>query len=284
MKRILFPTDFSEVANNAFVHAIEFAKTVEGELIVLHSYDLPPIDDQFFPENFTEVYDSLELAQFDLFKDEIPKLRDIMEKHEAEHIKMTHRLMEGELAANIKKLVQEDKIDFVVMGTSGATEWEAFFAGSNSGSVVLGLEVPMLCIPEGVQFKKIYTIGFNTHFRAKDKKALFTILEIAKKIKAHIKCLYIKTSNSDVDVATIEQWEAEFSKEPIEFFVIQSDEIKQVMLDFVASQEIDVLSMLVYKKTLFEDLFIPVYAKKTASDIAVPILVIHALESAKPNI
>nr|MBP8885853.1 universal stress protein [Flavobacterium sp.] len=33
MKKILFPTDFSEVATNAFVHALEFAKIVQAELV-----------------------------------------------------------------------------------------------------------------------------------------------------------------------------------------------------------------------------------------------------------
>jgi hypothetical protein len=32
--------------------------------------------------------------------------------------------MEGDLIENIKKIV-EDKIDFVVMGTSGVTDWDA---------------------------------------------------------------------------------------------------------------------------------------------------------------
>jgi nucleotide-binding universal stress UspA family protein len=70
MKRILFPTDFSEAATNAFVHALAFAKNNQGELILLHSYPLP-IDDQFFPENFKMVYDTVELTEFDMFKEEV---------------------------------------------------------------------------------------------------------------------------------------------------------------------------------------------------------------------
>src|SRR6187402_500941 len=127
MKRILFPTDFSEVATNAFEYALEFANKVQGELMVLHSYDLIPMDDQFFPENFNEIYDSVELANFEQLKEEVPKLRAIMEKHQMEHIKMTHRLMEGDLTANIKKSIQEDQIDYLVMGTSDVSEWEALF-------------------------------------------------------------------------------------------------------------------------------------------------------------
>ena len=64
MKKILFPTDFSEVANNAFVHALEFAKMVHGELVLLHSFELPIYDNQFFPENYAAIYDSVELSEF----------------------------------------------------------------------------------------------------------------------------------------------------------------------------------------------------------------------------
>jgi nucleotide-binding universal stress UspA family protein len=275
MKKILFPTDFSEVATNAFVHALEFAKIVQGELILLHTFELPVFDNQFFPENYAVIYDSLELARFDVFKDEIPKLRAIAEERHLDKIKMSHRLMDGELLFNIKRAIKEDKIDFIVMGTSGVTGWETFFVGSNSGSVIIGTDVPMLCVPVEAKYKKIETIGFTTRFRPKDKKALETVLEIAKKTKAKVKCLYVKTSDSDVSKETIQKWETEFIKEPIEFFVIQSDEIKETIYDFILYKDIDVLTMLTYKRGFFEGLFKPSFTKKMVSNFDIPILAIH---------
>lgn len=274
MKKILFPTDFSEVATNAFVHALEFAKIVQGELILLHTFELPVFDNQFFPENYAVIYDSLELTQFDMFRDEIPKLRAIAEERKLDKIKMAHRLMDGDLLYNIKRAIKEDKIDFVVMGTSGVTGWEAFFVGSNSGSVITGIDVPMLCVPLEAKFKKIKTIGFTTRFRPKDKAALKTVLEIAKKTKANVKCLYVKTSSSDVPKETIELWEKEFINEPIEFFVILSDEIKETILDFILYKEINVLTMLTYKRGFFEGLFNPSFTKKLANNFEIPILAI----------
>ncbi|MFV5695442.1 universal stress protein [Flavobacterium sp. LB3P122] len=274
MKRILFPTDFSEVASNAFVHALEFAKIVQGELILLHTFELPVFDNQFFPENFMVIYDSLELSQFKMFKEEISKLRAIAEERHLDKIKMTHRLMDGDLLSNIKKAIKEDKIDFVVMGTSGVTGWEAFFVGSNAGSAIIGIDVPMLCIPLEAKFKKIETIGFTTRFRNKDKKALKTILDIAEKTKAKVKCLYVRTSDSDVSKDTIEEWEAEFMEKRIEFFIITSDEIKETILDFVLYKDIDVLTMLTYKRGFFEGLFKPSFTKKVATNFDIPILAI----------
>lgn len=276
MKRILFPTDFSEVATNAFVYALELAKLVQAEVLVLHSYDLIPMDDQFFPENFNEIYDSVELANFEQFKEEIPKLRAIMEEHQMEHLKLTHRLMEGDLTANVKKSIEEDKIDYLVMGTSDVGEWEALFAGSHSGSVILGLDIPMFCVPFGVKFKAVKNIGYVNHYTPKDKEALVAVLDIAKMMDATVKSLYVRTSKSEMDAETKKSWEEDFVKEPITFFEVRNDEIKQMILDFVSRHEIDVLAMLTYKKNILEGMFVPNYAKDNASGIKIPILVIHA--------
>jgi hypothetical protein len=45
MKRILFPTDFQ--SHKCILHALEFAKIVQGELVLLHTFELPVFDNQF---------------------------------------------------------------------------------------------------------------------------------------------------------------------------------------------------------------------------------------------
>lgn len=274
MKKILFPTDFSETATNAFVHALEFAKKVNAEIILLHTFDLPVYDNQFFPENYAVIYNSLELSQFEMFKNEIPKLRAIAEERHLDKVKLSHRLMDGDLLHNIKKSIKEDAIDFVVMGTAGATGWESFFIGTNTGSVITGIDVPMLCVPVEAKFKKIEIIGFTTRFRPKDKKALKMVLDIAKKTKAKVKCLYVKTSNSDVTKETIKSWEKEFSADPIDFYVIHSDDVQEIILDFIMYKELDILTMLTYKRGFFEGLFKPSLTKKIAVNNEIPILAI----------
>lgn len=275
MKKILFPTDFSEVASNAFVHALEFAKIVQGQLVLLHTFELPVYDNQFFPENYNVVFDSLQLSEFDMFKEEIPKLRMIAAERNLDKIKMTHRLMDGNLIYNIKRAIKEEKIDFVVMGTSGASGWEAFFLGSNAGSVISAIDVPVLSVPLEAKFKKVETIGFTTRYRAKDKKALKDVLDIAKKMKAKVRCLYVKTNNSDVAEATIKHWEKEFEGEPVIFSVIPSDDVKSTIIDFVLFKDIDLLAMMTYKRNFFVELFKPSLTQKFANDFDVPILAMH---------
>lgn len=141
-------------ATNAFVHALEFAKVVKAELILLHTFEIPVYDSQFFPENYASIYTSIELAKFEMFKDEIPKLRTIAAERKLDDIVIKHRLMDGDLIYNLKNAVEEDQIDFVIMGTSGVSDWTKFFTGSNTSSVISGVEVPVLCVPVDAKFKK----------------------------------------------------------------------------------------------------------------------------------
>jgi nucleotide-binding universal stress UspA family protein len=278
MKKILFPTDFSEVANNAFIHALEFAKLVNGELVLLHTFDLPIIDNQFIPDNYYTIFDSMQLAQFDMFKEEIPKLREIAQKRKLEHIKLSHKLMDGDLIYNIKNAVKDENIDFIVMGTSGATGWESFFIGSNTGAVVTTVDVPVLSVPIEAQFTKIETIGFTTRFRDKDKAALRQVIKIAKKTHAVVKCLYVKTSKSDVSEATISQWKTEFENEPIKFSIVTSDNVKETILDFVSHKNIDILAMITHKRNFFSELFNPSLTQKMTNISIVPVLAMHEEE------
>lgn len=275
MKKILFPTDFSETAQNAFVHALEFANHINAELLLLHTFELPVFDSQYFPENYATIYDSIELAQFQMFKDEIPKLRAIAEQRNLENIRIQHRLMDGDLIYNLKIAIEEEKVDFVVMGTSGLSDWSTFFLGSNTESIISSVSVPVLCIPSEVTHKKVKNIGFTTRFRAKDKAELIKTILIAKKLNAQVKCLYVKTQDSDVSAATIKEWESDFRGEPVIFSVIPSDEIKETVLDFILYKDIDVLAVIAYKRNFFEAIMNPSFSKKIVKEVQIPVLIMH---------
>ncbi|APA00227.1 universal stress protein [Flavobacterium commune] len=274
MKRILFPTDFSEAATNAFVHALEFAKSVDGELVLLHAFDLPVFDSQYFPENYMLIYESVELAEFEVFKDELPKLHAIAQKRNLSHIKMTHRLMDGDLLHTIERAIKEDQIDYIIMGTEGAKNWSDLLLGTQTTAVISDVSIPVFSIPAKAVFKPIKNIVFTTRFRPKDKIALKEVLVIAKKMKAKIKCLYVKKDSSDVTKETIKEWETEFANEPIDFNVIFSEEVKESILDFIMFKDVNVLVMLTYKRNFFENLFHHSLTEDCAAHLDIPILAI----------
>jgi nucleotide-binding universal stress UspA family protein len=275
MKRILFPTDFSDVAKNAFVYALELAKIIDAEIIVLHTFQMPIIDYQYFPNNYSQLFDSFELASFEMFKDEIPKLRAIAEKRKLEHINLFHKLMDGDLISNIKDCIVEEKIDFVVMGTAGASGWKGFFVGTNTGDALSSVSVPLLSVPLNAKYKKINTICFTTRYREKDIKALQSVLQIAKLMQAEVMCLYVQSLVTDVDDEKIEAWKKLFADETVTFFVHSSEFVKHTIIDFIDFYGIDILAMANYKRSFFVELFTTHLTEKLSYKTDIPILVIQ---------
>ena len=276
MKKFLVPLDFSETSDNAFIYALELAKILKAELLLLHTFELPVIESQMMPINYATIYDSIQLTNFDHFKEKLPQLRAIAETHHLEHIAMNHILMDGDLLASIKKVIAQESVDMVVMGTYGAEGWFDSFIGTNTGSVISNVSVPVLSVPMGAQFSKIENIAFTTRFRKKDIEALVKLLLFAKKMKAKVKCLYVKTADSDVTAETIKRWQSHFEDEQhLQFHIIPNENVIETIEDFLVSQEIDILAMLTYKRNFFVELFTTTTTQRLSYHVQTPILAFH---------
>lgn len=276
MKKILLPIDFTETSDNAFIYALEMAKLFKAKLVLLHTFDLPIVDSQAMPINYAVIYETIEMSNFEHFEQLMPKLRAIAQERNLDHIEMNHILMNGDLVQSIQKVIEQENIDFVVMGTKGASGWLDSFIGTNTGAVISHVSIPVLSVSIEAKFQKIETIAFTTRFRKKDIEALVKVLIFAKKINAKVKCLYVKTIDSDVDQETIKRWESHFEdEENLSFFIIPSDDVKETIEDFLTSQEIDLLAMLTYKRNFFVELFTTTTTQELSYNLKTPILAFH---------
>ncbi len=275
MKKILFPTDFSETANNAFVYVLEMAKAFKAEVLVLHVYSLPIVTYEGYPAYVAEVLDSVELNTFENFKDQIPYLKKIAEDHHFDLAKINYILEQGDLVSVIKKIAKKEQVDLIVMGTHGASGLKESFLGSNTGSVLSNVPVTLLCVPHNAKFNSIQKIAFTTRFRNKDHKALQQVIDFANTINAKIKCLHVRTAESDVQESVIEKWRKDFEHDSVSFFTIPDNDVETTVFDFITSQEIDILAMLTYKRSFFQELFRESLAKKMTYHTEIPLLVLH---------
>ena len=276
MKKILLPIDFSETSENAFVYALEMAKLFKAKLVLLHTFDLPIIDNQSMAFNYSVMYESIELSNFEHFKQIMPKLHKIAEERNLGAIVMNHILMDGDLLISIKKVIEQENIDFVVMGTKGATGWFDSIIGTNTGSVISSVSVPVLSVPVEAKYQKAETIAFTTRFRKKDIEALVKVILFAKRIHAKVKCLYVKTPDSDVSEETIKRWESHFEEEEnLKIFIIPSDDVKETIEDFIITQDVDMLAMLTYKRNFFVKLFTNTTTQELSYHLKTPILAFH---------
>ncbi len=141
IRRILFPTDFSEYAEHAWAYALTFAKEFTAEVHLLHV--LPP------PPRLTETY----AVNFD------PDA--LLEAQRAEATAHLERQVDGAKAAGlaaqaairvgvdyheILEHARAQAVDLIVMGTHGRTGLAHVLLGSVAEKVVRRAPCPVLTI------------------------------------------------------------------------------------------------------------------------------------------
>jgi nucleotide-binding universal stress UspA family protein len=275
MKKILFPTDFSEASINAFIYALKLADSIKGEIVTLHIYDLPQVGYSNVTSVLNEIYDIVELGNFENYKDQVPFLRRIAEDNNMEYVKISNVLDHGNLINKIVKIIKDEDIDYVVMGTKGATSLTETFLGTATTKVMNTTKAIVFAIPEKCKYEQIKKILFLTKYNYEDIEVLKKVIEFASIFDAHIDCLHVKSlhkkNNNDV---FSEEWQKIIKDKDITLHTISNNDVEGIILEFIDLNKINMITMHVYHNNFFEKLFQVSLSKKLAFHVNIPILAI----------
>lgn len=281
MKKILFPTDFSETANNAFVYALKLAKSIDAEIYVLNTYEMPVISTTSAgqPELIQNVYNSIELNNFDNYKKQVPKLRSIATDVDCGDIKLTFIFEEGIMLSILHKIIRDENIDFIVMGTNGNSGFEKKLLGSNTVHVMENVDIPILSVPRKAEFKRLNNFGFATMLRDSDKAGLHQIIKIAKSLNADVKVLHVLRKENPAVMDVLNSWKVEFNDENVTFHTVLNEKLDESVFFFIDDQLIDVMCIVKRHLNFFEKIFTTSLSKQLSYHADVPVLVLKEQKS-----
>ncbi|MDI6050305.1 universal stress protein [Flavobacterium sp. XS2P24] len=275
MKKILFPTDFSEVSKNAFIYALKLADSLDAEIITMHVYQLPQANYVNVSEYLHEIYDVTELSNFENYKDEVPILRHIAEENNLGKVKISHVLILGNLIDEIQKITKHENIDFIVMGTKGATGLKETFLGTVATKVMNDVKAVVLAIPERCKYQPIKNLLFITEYKPEDIESFIRVMALAKVFQAHIDCLRVEPPHRENKNDYMKDWNDLIKNHNIALHSISGDDVEGIILNFMDLHKINMIAMHVYHKNFFQKLFEISLSKKLAFHVNVPILAIH---------
>jgi len=136
IRRILFPTDFSENADYAFQYALTFAREFGAKLYLEHVVYFPP---QMPEYDIGQVIDGL-------VKSAEKSLGKMIEKTREREVIFHPVVRVGVEHGEITALAEKEKIDLIVMGTHGRTGIAHAFLGSVAERVVRHAPCPVLTV------------------------------------------------------------------------------------------------------------------------------------------
>ncbi len=194
MKTVLIPTDFSKNAWNTINYALQFFKDEKCIFYFLNTYTPPVyrVDYLLGGPAYSAIPDTgidLSLAGLQFTLEEV-KQRLPNPNHQFEILSAFNTLT-GEINDICKKM----QVDFIVMGTQGATGAKEILLGSNTVHVIRKAKVPVMIIPSDLDFKVIKSVLFATDYLMPFKKEeMQFIKDFAQAHKAKLTVMHVKTA------------------------------------------------------------------------------------------
>ena len=275
MKKILFPTDLSEAANNAFIYALHLADRLEASIVTLHIYQKPEVRAGGLPHTLEEFYKAYDLEEFANYKDAIPVLRAIQEKAGFQHLAIKHTLKgASKLVETILKAASDETVDLIVMGTTGAKGLKEVFQGSVAGEILENANCPVLSVPVNAEFDgKIDDIAMAISFKEEEKVALKRVLDITAPFNPTLHCVNVDLAHTAEYTDRIGDFAAEFEgNDNLKFRVLEGNDFESVLTGFLKDHHFDMLAMTTHKRNFLEELFNYSRTKKMAYHSNTPIL------------
>jgi len=144
-KKILLPTDGSQASHKAAEHAIWLASMSGAEIIALYVIDTSLFTGLPTEEAIIRVKEMLKdegRKSFDTIVDLSLKCKEKLNTE----IKLTFISKEGHPSGTIRKTIDKEGVDLVVMGTSGKHGMDRFLLGSVAEKIVRTASCPVLVV------------------------------------------------------------------------------------------------------------------------------------------
>ncbi len=276
MKKILFPTDFSDTANRAFLYALHLAERLSASIVTYHIF-LPPPETyiSYMPYDMKKFFEQVELESFENYKDSIPPLREMAEKEGLGHIDVKHVLVEGDNPIKgIEKAIKAESPDFIVLGTTGARGLKEVFLGSVAGEVLESAPCPVLVVPREASVNPQFPhMAFTTDYKEEETAALEWLIGLSRTLDSDLHVINVDVTHTDFYAHRMEKLREKHQEVPnLSFEVLKGDHIFETVSEYLEEHGINLIAMLSYKRGFFQELFHYSLAKKMAYHGHIPLL------------
>ncbi|MBK9291777.1 MAG: universal stress protein [Bacteroidetes bacterium] len=294
LRRILVPVDFSELSVKAAHYALDLARTLKAEVMLLNAWFNAANQGFVFNEmyayqlNVEELLREQEQQAQAQIEDLATELRKRIRDEKMRGVKVDYDLVRGGPIESILDYIAEYQPGTVVMGTHGTRREGLALLGSTTARLIEKCPVPVLAVPWGYDtsnFSAPRNVAYLTRFDENDLQAIHRLVAFARPFKVKIYCVHLHPDDSlaldSLRMKKLRDYFAEaITDVEIECGLIESADALEGLKQFVMEKQIDVLALISRKRNLIEQLLRPSLTRKLLFSADVPLLVFRETENA----
>jgi nucleotide-binding universal stress UspA family protein len=284
IKRILVPTDFSEISFGALEYAAFLAKKLNAKITLLHVYEM-----------FDEVANKQQIVTYRelLEKGISDKMKDITAGNKnLQGVKIDTKIVEGKTYKVINTVAEEVGADFVVMGTHGSSsvkDIEKFVLGSNAFRTVHESTIPVLTIRKGMKAPSCSSILLPLDVSKNTAQKVDFAVEWAKIFGSKIHLLAV-TEMIDEFVADITklnelvtETEIRLKAEKIQYTIkmFRNSTLTTTVFSHAKKMQADLVLIMSRKDSVFGEFLVPAADRVVIGESEIPVLSLRPTEEKK---
>lgn len=276
IQKILFPTDFSPVAQNAFRYAILLADELAASVQLLHVV-YPQAEPLDFPVVATQATQQQVGAAETIMKRMVEEtLVQIQASHELKNEPVVLPDVEiGTPTSMISRVAEREDVDLIVMGTKGEHNMIEKTFGQVSLGTVKNTPAPVLLIPENATFKPVKTLAYASNLLDSDVYYIWQTLQMMEPFQPAMKVIHVETDDIGKPEA-LENFQQLFEGNPkakdLSFHELEGDEVDVVLSGFIEAWDIDIMTLYAPNYGFFERIFHRSIGKKLLKITEIPLL------------
>ena len=280
MRKILIPTDFSENALNAIHYALELFKYEISVFYFMHAYQ----DDIYINEALLtrETLSRATKIVSDQSKKQLEDLiKDIRKQHP--NPRFTYRMVSSNnvLVDEADKIVENENIDIIVMGTKGKSNHKKLTFGSHTLQVLKYVECPVLAIPRNYKYIQPKHAVFPTNYLIPYKRReLKLVCEMLAPFRTKIDVIYVSKSKKlsmrqEDNKSFIEET---LCKNETNFITVNRKRITEAINSYISDNGVDMLIMVNTRHSHLENILFQSPIDEISLNIGIPFLALQNIE------
>lgn len=185
---------------------------------------------------------------------------------------------QGFIADEVNRVIDEEKVDYIVMGSHGETGLMEKLVGSTAAFVMEKVDCPSFIVPANYQAKAIQRIAFAHQLVSPDAQHLKEAFKLIHALGIEgLDVVHVYNPEDTTlfeDKSVLKRVENLFPEEKIRFHFVNNPSVVEGLDSFILENEIDLIITASNKKTFWDRLFGTHFSKKIAVQTAIPLMVI----------
>jgi len=272
MKTIILTTDFSDSARNAIDYAIAMFSYEEVRYVLLNVYGEP--------HSSTELLVSITHLLEQQAKRTLNKEYNYLKKKVPHELfNMEQRSECGDLSEVINSIVETENIDYLVIGTQGASGVKKTMVGSNTAQVVKHVNCTVLVVPHKASYRPPLRIGFATDYGNLDQDyTLDPLVQLAKQYQSELFIFNIRPKKQLINAnEAAKGLRLHHLLDTIshDFYDLEDEDVINGIHHFTNEHEIDFLTVIAREHRFYDRLFHESISEQVSMLTTIPLLVLH---------